>query len=68
MPDLRPEMEPGALAAEREEAVSEARARLAGYPQPVVAQFETLLKAAQVAAVIHEDHNVWTNASSITSD
>lgn len=59
MPDLRPEMEPAALAAEREKSVAEARAKLAGYPQPVVDRFETLLKAAQVAAVVHEDHNFW---------
>jgi hypothetical protein len=59
MPDLRPEMEPAALAAEREKAVAEARAKLAGYPQPIVARFETLLKAAQVAAIVHEDHNFW---------
>lgn len=59
MPDLRPEMEPTALAAEREKAVAEARAKLAAYPQPIVARFETLLKAAQVAAIVHEDHNFW---------
>src|SRR5512143_2299672 len=59
MPDLRPEMEPAALAAEREKAVAEARAKLAGYPQPIVARFETLLKAAQVSAIVHEDHNFW---------
>jgi phosphohistidine swiveling domain-containing protein len=59
MPDLRPEMEPAALAAEREKSVAEARARLVGYPQPIVARFETLLKAAQVAAIVHEDHNFW---------
>jgi phosphohistidine swiveling domain-containing protein len=59
MPDLRPEMEPAALATEREQAVAEARAKLAGFPQPVVARFETLLKAAQVAAIVHEDHNFW---------
>ena len=59
MPDLRPDMEPAALAAEREKAVDEARVRLTGYPKPVVARFETLLKAAQVAAVVHEDHNFW---------
>jgi pyruvate,water dikinase len=59
MPDLRPEMEPDALAAEREKSVAEARAKLAGYPQPIVARFETLLKAAQVATIVHEDHNFW---------
>lgn len=58
-PDARPEAEQAALAAGREKAIAEARARLAGYPQPVVAEFETLLKAAQIAAVIHEDHNYW---------
>jgi pyruvate,water dikinase len=52
-------MEPASLVAERERAVAEARAKLAGYPQPIVARFETLLKAAQVAAVVHEDHNFW---------
>src|SRR4030065_481864 len=59
MPCLRPEREPAALAAEREKSVAEARARLAGYPQPIVARFETLLKAAQVAGIVHEDHNFW---------
>src|SRR6266545_4435237 len=59
MPALRPEMEPAALAAERENSAAEARAKLAGYPQPIVARFETLLKAAQVAAIVHEDHNFW---------
>jgi pyruvate,water dikinase len=59
MSDLRPEMEPAALAAEREKSVTEARTKLTGYPQPIVARFETLLKAAQVAAIVHEDHNFW---------
>ena len=59
MSDLRPEMESASLIAEREKAVAEARAKLAGYPQPIVARFETLLKAAQVAAIVHEDHNFW---------
>ncbi|HEY6052977.1 MAG TPA: hypothetical protein VIU86_03535, partial [Gaiellaceae bacterium] len=62
--DLRPEMEPAALVAEREKAVAEARARLTGYPQPIVARFETLLKAAQVGAVVHEDHNFWIDLDS----
>jgi len=59
MPNLRPEMEPAALVAEREKAVAEARTKLAGYPQPIVARFETLLRAAQVATIVHEDHNFW---------
>ena len=58
-PEPRPEMEPATLAAGREKAVAEARLRLAGYPQPVVTRFETLLKAAQVAVVVLEDHNCW---------
>jgi phosphohistidine swiveling domain-containing protein len=58
LPDRQPEVETAA-ADEREKAVAEARARLAGYPQPIIARFETLLKAAQVAAIVHEDHNVW---------
>jgi pyruvate,water dikinase len=59
LPDRRREMEPAALVAEREGAVAEARAKLAHYPQPVITRFETLLKAAQVAAIVHEDHNFW---------
>jgi pyruvate,water dikinase len=55
----RPEMEPATLVAGREKALAEARAKLAGYPQPVITRFETLLKAAQIAAVVHEDHNFW---------
>jgi len=58
LPDRNPEME-SALADEREKEIAEARAKLAGYPKPVVARFETLLKAAQVATIVHEDHNVW---------
>jgi phosphohistidine swiveling domain-containing protein len=58
-PEPRPEMEPATLAAEREKAVAEARAKLSGYPQPVVARFEMFLKAAQTAAVALEDHNFW---------
>lgn len=58
-PEPRPEMDPTTLVAEREKAVAEARAKLASYPQPVVDRFETLLKAAQIATIIHEDHNFW---------
>lgn len=59
MSDLRPEMESASLIAEREKAVAEACAKLAGYPQLIVARFESLLKSAQVATVVHEDHNFW---------
>ncbi len=58
LPDRQPETENIAVV-ERETAVATARARLTGYPQPVIARFETLLKAAQVATIVHEDHNVW---------
>jgi pyruvate,water dikinase len=40
----------------RDEALVAARARLAGYPQPVVQEFETWLRAAQTATVLSEDH------------
>ena len=59
LPGRRPEMDIATLAAEREHAVAEARAKLAHYPRPVVDRFETLLKAAQVATIVHEDHNFW---------
>lgn len=48
-----------ALAAEREKLIGEARERLKGYPQAVRDQFEFLLKAAQAATTIQEDHNFW---------
>jgi pyruvate,water dikinase len=46
-------------AAERERAVAEARHRLQAYPQPVVDQFDFLLKAAQTGVFLSEDHNYW---------
>jgi len=58
-PDAGRETDQAARVAEREKAVADARARLTSYPQPVRDQFETLLKAAQTAAVVHEDHNYW---------
>ncbi|MCB8944375.1 MAG: hypothetical protein H6658_11560 [Ardenticatenaceae bacterium] len=58
LPDRQPETENVAVV-ERETAVATARAQLTGYPQPVVTRFETLLKAAQIATIVHEDHNVW---------
>ncbi|MCC6627433.1 MAG: hypothetical protein IT340_08540 [Chloroflexi bacterium] len=51
--------EHAALAAGRDEAIATARQRLAGYPAPVVGQFEGMLAAAQQAALIQEDHNYW---------
>jgi pyruvate,water dikinase len=58
-PEPRSEIEPARMAAGREKEVADARARLTGYPQPVVVRFETLLKAAQIAVVVLEDHNFW---------
>lgn len=51
-----------ALAAERELLVSEARESLKGYPQPAVEEFEFLLRAAQEAVVLSENHNLWIDA------
>jgi pyruvate,water dikinase len=48
-----------ARAAEREHLVGEARARLRGYPAPVRAEFERLLRAAQYGTIHSEDHNYW---------
>jgi pyruvate,water dikinase len=54
-----PEAELAALAAEREWLVSNARERLKGYPRPILERFESLLKSAQEATVISEDHTFW---------
>jgi pyruvate,water dikinase len=54
-PDSPTEAEQFRLVAEREKALAEARATLAGYPEPVVMRFETLLTAAQSGARIKED-------------
>jgi phosphohistidine swiveling domain-containing protein len=43
----------------REERLAAVRAQLASYPRPVVDEFEALLKAAQVATVLSEDHHFW---------
>ena len=64
-PDRDLEAELSSLAAEREGLVAKARQRLNGYPQPVVEEFEFLLKAAQEAAVVSEDHNFWIDFCAI---
>ncbi|MBS1911487.1 MAG: hypothetical protein JST22_05840 [Bacteroidetes bacterium] len=43
----------------RTEAVAAARARLKGYPKPVVEQFENALRAAQEGTILQEDHGFW---------
>jgi pyruvate,water dikinase len=58
-PDRDVAAERAALVAERERAIAAARARLAGYPRPVVEQWESLLRAAQQANVLSEDHAFW---------
>jgi pyruvate,water dikinase len=64
-PDRDLAAELAAVAAEREEQIAKARQRLQGYPQPVIAQFEFLLKAAQHAVVLHEDHAYWIDLRSV---
>ncbi|MBN2005260.1 MAG: hypothetical protein JXA21_18020 [Anaerolineae bacterium] len=46
-------------AAEREVAIAQARSDLAGYPHPVIARFEQLLEAAQIALVLTENHTYY---------
>ncbi len=62
-PDRDLAAERAALIAERERLIAETRARLTGYPRPVVEQFEGLLKAAQVANVLSEEHGFWIDFS-----
>ena len=57
--DRDPEAELAAMAVERERLVAEVRAHLRSESRPVMNQFESLLKAAQEAAVVSEDHNYW---------
>ena len=58
-PDRDLPAELAALAEERERSIARARTKIKGYPQPVVEQFEFLLKAAQDGTIIQEDHNHW---------
>ncbi len=55
--DLQAEM--AQLATAREQRLRDLRQRLQDYPQPVVAHFEFLLKAAQEGCVLTEDHGFW---------
>ena len=48
-----------AMQAEREGLIDEARATLASYPEAVRMQFEGLLRSAQAATVLQEDHHYW---------
>jgi phosphohistidine swiveling domain-containing protein len=58
-PDRDLEGELAAQVAERERLVNTARQRLRSHPPDVVNRFEFLLKAAQVAIVLTEDHSHW---------
>ena len=58
-PDRDLEGEMAAQVAEREQLVSAARERLRSHPPDVVNRFEFLLKAAQKAIVLTEDHSHW---------
>jgi pyruvate,water dikinase len=51
---------------ERDAAVVDARRRLAGYPAPVVARFESLLAAAQTGLLLTEDHGFYIDAWSVS--
>jgi pyruvate,water dikinase len=53
------EAESRSVVAERERLVAHARERLAQRPPAVEEEFEFLLKAAQEASVVSEDHNFW---------
>ena len=50
--------------AERERAIAHARERLKGYPQAVREEFELLLRAAQCANILTEDHGFWIDFNS----
>ncbi|MEJ2359519.1 MAG: PEP-utilizing enzyme, partial [Deinococcales bacterium] len=58
-PDADPEAEMARLVEQRDAAVAEARARLEGYPTPVIEHFEAMLRAAQDAVVLSEDHGFY---------
>lgn len=58
-PDRDLAEETARLAAERERLLAQVRTQMADYPEPVVAHFEFLLKAAQEGSVLTEDHGFW---------
>jgi phosphohistidine swiveling domain-containing protein len=64
-PDRNPDLELAALIAERDQLTAEAREQLADYPDAVREQFEFLLKAAQEANVLTEDHGWWIDFRSV---
>ena len=64
-PELDFEAERAALAAARERHIKDALARLEGYPQPVIDQFNSSLRLAQQATVISEDHAYYIDLAAI---
>lgn len=48
-----------AMQSERERLINDARSALVSYPEAVRMQFEALLRSAQAATVIQEDHHYW---------
>ena len=54
------------LAAERDKAIAEARARLDGYPAAIVARFEEMLTAAQVGLRLTEDHGFYIDGLAVS--
>jgi len=64
-PARDPEAERAALAAERERRLAEVRTRLQAQPPDATGQFEFLLRAAQVATALQEDHNFWIDARTL---
>ncbi|HEX7185793.1 MAG TPA: PEP-utilizing enzyme [Thermoanaerobaculia bacterium] len=58
-PERDLDQEAASATAERESLVAAARQRLRDYPQPVVEQFEFLLRAAQQASFLHCEHAFW---------
>jgi phosphohistidine swiveling domain-containing protein len=65
-PERDPLTELASLAAEREQALAAVRERLRSYPRPLIDRFEFLLKAAQEANVLTEDHGFWIDYRGMT--
>ena len=59
VPDRDLAAELGEQALKREARLSEVRAAIASHPRLIVEEFEALLRAAQDATVLSEDHHFW---------
>jgi phosphohistidine swiveling domain-containing protein len=58
-PERDLDQETASATEERERLIAAARQRLRDYPQPVVGQFEHLLRAARQASFLHCEHAFW---------